>query len=152
MIEQNNIDWIVKNFNQIDKKWKTSLIVMEPHSYWSKEDKLISTPPTNKPKPKGLSEDDNEAIFLLNRQKPSVEASYDFDEERIGITSKGKIIWGFDSGCSCPCPWDDSYPDCYNITEKTWKEFIVKDLTSFDGGAMDEMEKTLSEIKEEVEL
>lgn len=28
---------------------------------------------------------------------------------------------GFDSGCSCPSPWDDSYPDCYEVM--TLEEF-----------------------------
>jgi len=71
-------------------------------------------------------------VWLLNRQKPSVEASYSFDEERLGITSDGRIIWGFDSGCSCPSPWsasdfgDDSYK-----TTNTYKEFFIQ-LPDFD--------------------
>lgn len=39
-------------------------------------------------------------LWFINRQKPSIEACYDFDEERFGITIDGNIIWGFDSGCS----------------------------------------------------
>lgn len=138
MITQTDIDWIVTNFLVIDSKFKTSLIVRDG---WNNTDPI-------KAKPKGLSEDDNEAVFLLDRQKPSEEVSYDFHEERIGITSKGKIIWGFDSGCSCPTPWEDHYPGCYEVTEKTWKEFVVKDISGFDGGYMEEMEKRLQEIKE----
>jgi hypothetical protein len=38
--------------------------------------------------------------WLINRQRPSVEPSYDFDEERFGVTLCGEIIWGFHSGCS----------------------------------------------------
>jgi len=62
-------------------------------------------------------------IWFINRQKPSIEANYDFNEERFGITNEGEIVWGFDSGCSCPSPWNDN-DDCYTI-EKTWKEFIL---------------------------
>ena len=66
-----------------------------------------------------------QVLWLMDRQRPSVEQSYDFDEERFGITNDGKIIWGFDSGCSCPSPWsqEDFGDDNYNI--KTWKEFVV---------------------------
>ena len=39
-------------------------------------------------------------LWILNRQKPSIQTSYDFDEERFGITPDGMVIWGFDSGCS----------------------------------------------------
>lgn len=41
-----------------------------------------------------------EVHWFLDRQKPSVEADYSFDEERFGITKDGQLIWGFDSGCS----------------------------------------------------
>jgi len=148
MINESDINWIVDNWNKISEDFKTSLVLEERHSHWEK-DKMVVEPSTFKPKPKGLDEDENEAIFLLSRQKPSVEPSYDFDEERIGITNKGKIIWGFDSGCSCPSPWEDNYPDCYEIT-KTWKEFIIKDLTAFDGGYMEEMELELNKIRESI--
>lgn len=39
-------------------------------------------------------------IWFVNRQKPSETASYDFNEERFGLTKDGEFIWGFDSGCS----------------------------------------------------
>jgi len=48
---------------------------------------------------------DKKVIWFLNRQRPNVEADYSFDEERIGITNQREIVWGFDSGCSCPSPW-----------------------------------------------
>lgn len=64
-----------------------------------------------------------DVIWIVNRQKPSVEPDYSFDEERLGITKDGKIIFGFDSGCSCPSPWHDCGDDVYE--EKTWKEFEI---------------------------
>jgi len=136
MIEQKEIDWVIENFNRINDKWKTSLVV--DSSYSGKHERI-----------KGLSDDDNFAIFLLDRQKPSVIPEYDFDQERIGITSKGKVIWGFDSGCSCPIPWEDNYPQCYNLTEKSWKEFIVENINQFDIGSVEEMKKRLQEIVED---
>lgn len=88
-----------------------------------------------------------DVIWLLNRQKPSVEASYAFDEERLGITREGKIIWGFDSGCSCPSPWsqEDFGDSSYNV--KTWKEFIIdiESLKGFDKGWEDD---SLSDCKD----
>jgi len=70
-------------------------------------------------------------VWLLDRQKPSIQQDYSFDEERLGITSDGKIIWGFDSGCSCPSPWSsqDFGDDNYRTT--TYKEFFVS-LPDFD--------------------
>lgn len=56
-----------------------------------------------------------EVFWLLDRQKPSIEDDYDFDEERLGVTECGKVIVGFDSGCSCPWPWHDNYPGCYEV-------------------------------------
>lgn len=65
-------------------------------------------------------------LWLMDRQKPSVEVNYDFDEERFGITRNKEIIWGFDSGCSCPSPWSQGdYGDESYQVEKTWKEFNI---------------------------
>lgn len=66
-----------------------------------------------------------EVIWFMDRQRPSVESSYDFDMERFGITKDGKVIWGFDSGCSCPIPWSQSDYGDHNYFTKTWKEFEV---------------------------
>lgn len=85
-------------------------------------------------------------IWFLNRQKPSVEQSYDFDEERFGITSEGKIIWGFDSGCSCPSPWSSADFGDENYKVKEWKEFVVSPETAFDAGWEDECYNKLLEI------
>lgn len=85
-------------------------------------------------------------LWLLDRQKPSVEVSWDFDEERFGITKNGEIIWGFDSGCSCPSPWsaqdfgDDSYET------NTWKEFILNDFPEFDIEWQEEIIKKIDSI------
>ncbi len=65
----------------------------------------------------------HEVIWFIDRQKPSVSQSYDFDMERFGVTKDGKIIWGFDSGCSCPSPWEDDQRAGYETKE--WKEFVV---------------------------
>ena len=76
--------------------------------------------------------EDRKVVWILNRQKPSVGQDYSFDEERLGITHEGKIIYGFDSGCSCPVPWEDCNDSVY--TEKTWKqlEIDINDLERFD--------------------
>lgn len=70
-------------------------------------------------------------VWLLDRQKPSVQRSYDFDEERLGITSGGKIIWGFDSGCSCPSPWSAYDYGDEKYQTSTYKEFFIT-LPDFD--------------------
>lgn len=63
-----------------------------------------------------------QVIWFIDRQRPSVSASYDFDVERFGLTRDGKIIWGFDSGCSCPTPWESNPYDV-----KEFKQFCVED-------------------------
>lgn len=115
--EINQIKFLVDNFRNI------------PVKYWESTE-------TNK---------DRKVVWILNRQKPSVEPYYSFDEERLGITGEGKIIYGFDSGCSCPAPWYDCGDEVY--TEKTWKELEVnfKELENFEGFEMDDKNR-LSEI------
>lgn len=88
---------------------------------------------------------DSEVILLLDRQKPSRERDYSFDEERISINEKGQVIWGFDSGCSCPIPWRDNAPDCYTCTA-TWKEFAL-DTGNFDPDWADECLEMITIIK-----
>ena len=85
-----------------------------------------------------------QAIWFMDRQKPSVEQSYDFDEERFGITKDGKVIWGFDSGCSCPTPWVDSLDGTYEVKE--WKEFAVSPEQAFDADWQDECYKNLQDF------
>jgi len=128
-MNEKDIEWITQNWDKIDDKFKTFLA---PSKY-----RLM----------KELKLEEHFVILLLDRQKPSVEADYSFDEERIGITRTGKIIWGFDSGCSCPSPWDDSFPDCYNIS-KTWKEFEVN-LKDFDTNWDKDCSEKIKEIKGE---
>lgn len=77
-----------------------------------------------------------EVIWFMDRQKPSVEIDYSFDEERFGLTSDGKIIWGFDSGCSCPLPWNDCGDGVYHVKE--WKEFQVSSQEAFDADWQEE--------------
>jgi hypothetical protein len=96
------IAWLVKNWKKVPHLYKTTI----------------------------LDGKDSQVILLLDRQKPSVMRDYSFDEERIGVHEDGKVTWGFDSGCSCPSPWHDNAPHCYNCTD-TWKEFAL-DTKSFD--------------------
>ena len=85
-------------------------------------------------------------LWLLDRQKPSVEACWDFDEERFGITKDGKIIWGFDSGCSCPSPWSaaDFGDASYNVRE--WKEFELGKFPEFDEKWKEEIIENIDKI------
>lgn len=82
--------------------------------------------------------------WFMDRQKPSVMRDYSFDEERFGLNRKGEVIWGFDSGCSCPTPWENPK---YNV--KTWKEFKANPESAFDANWEDACyEKMLEIIKE----
>ena len=121
-----DVQFIVKNWQKIPDRFKTPL----------------------KGGIEGVKMEDHFVVMLLDRQKPSVEACWDFDEERISINQKGQVIWGFDSGCSCPCPWDDSHPDCYSCDEG-WKEFELN-AHQFDHGAMEECLEVIEEIKKAI--
>lgn len=79
-----------------------------------------------------------QTIWFMDRQKPSVQADYSFDEERFGLTKEGKVIWGFDSGCSCPSPWSAGDFGDSNYHVKEWKEFAVPNDEAFDAGWEDE--------------
>ncbi len=96
-----------------------------------------------------------EVIWFMDRQKPSVHASYDFDEERFGLTKTGQIIWGFDSGCSCPSPWSKEDFGDDNYLVKEWSEFEVSPENAFDAGWQEESYSNLSDylllIEEDVE-
>ncbi len=115
---QPDIDWVIKNWAKIPEQYKEEIV-------------------------DGKS---SKVVLLLDRQKPSVEADYSFDEERITINEQGQIIWGFDSGCSCPSPWHDSAPQCYSCTE-SWKEFVVNDLKGFDPDALEAVAARIDEMK-----
>jgi len=128
-ILESKIKKLIKNWDKIPDTQKT---VLEP-GYDSSGVAV-----------KGLKKEEHIIILVLDRQKPSVMADYSFDEERIGITRTGKVVWGFDSGCSCPSPWSDNYPSCYSVT-KTWKEFEVN-LKDFDEGVQKEVEGNIDEI------
>lgn len=122
---ENGIEWIVKNWDKIPDSFKTNVGgVIE-----------------------GATADDSIVVFLVDRQKPSVEQSWDFHEERLGVTKNGKIIWGFDSGCSCPSPWEDG-AQCYTCTD-TWKQFEVE-LGAFDDDAIGTALDCIDAIKKSV--
>lgn len=51
---------------------------------------------------------------------------YEWSAERLGIKKDGKIVWAFDSGCSCYGSWES-----FNINEcstASHKEFVLKDF------------------------
>lgn len=126
---EKEINWIVKNWEKIPDSFKTDI------KAYGDESKPVEDLPL----------DEHVVILLLDRQKPSVERSWDFDEERISISRTGKIVWGFDSGCSCPSPWHDRYPECYSCV-KNWKEFTVK-LKDFDADWLEVCTASIAEIK-----
>lgn len=128
---EKDIEWIKNNWEKIPDNCKTNLI---PDRY--------------KGTIKDLPMDEHIVVLLLDRQKPSVVRSYDFDEERLAITRTGKIIWGFDSGCSCPTPWSDSYPNCYEF-KKSWKQMKITDI-SFDKDWEIEVLNSLNSIKKAI--
>ena len=122
------VSWIKKNWDKIPDEFKQNI---KPDRY--------------KANMKELNMEGHIVVLLVDRQKPSVEAYYDFDEERFGVNRFGDIIWGFDSGCSCPSPWWDAYPDCYSVS-KTWKEFKVN-IKDFDRDFEKEALKQFKKIK-----
>lgn len=91
--------------------------------------------------------DGKNVLWFMDRQKPSVVPDYSFDEERFGVTYEGQIIWGFDSGCSCPSPWNER-PDSEQYEIKTWKEFLSSPEQAFDAGWDDECYDTLKKLLE----
>lgn len=123
------VNWIKRNWDKISDEHKKNI---KPDRY----SQNVSN----------LKLEGHIVVLLINRQKPSVSASYSFDEERLGVNRYGEIVWGFDSGCSCPSPWNDGYPECYNVA-KTWKEFKVE---GFDPDYLDDATKTFNKIKEQV--
>ncbi len=131
------INWIVKNWDKIPDKYK-----------WNLEKKYDFCNEVMGKKVAELPEEEYLVVRVLDRQRPSVEASYDFDEERIFISHTGKVIWGFDSGCSCSSPWVDSYPDRYKVS-KNWKQFEVN-LKDFDRDVIEDVLKKINEIKNAV--
>lgn len=97
------IEFLIRNIEKI------------PEKYWEK-----------------TSGDRYEVVWFMDRQKPSIEADYSFDEERFGLTKDGRIIWGFDSGCSCPSPWSSADFGDENYHVKEWKQFEVEPKEAFD--------------------
>lgn len=126
------VKYITENWDNIPDKYKQDI---HGESYYRTSGDVPNLP-----------KEEHFVVLLLDRQKPSVEADYSFDEERIGITKTGKIIWGFDSGCSCPSPWHDNYPDCYCVAEG-WKQFTLN-TEGFDPDWLEECTKKFNEIKD----
>lgn len=52
--------------------------------------------------------------------KSDLADSYEVDEEWIGISPQGNIVWAYASGCSC---WDGDYDE---ETKPTMKELTLK--------------------------
>lgn len=52
--------------------------------------------------------------------KSDIAGSYEVDEEWIGISPQGNIVWAYASGCSC---WNGDYDE---DTKPTIKEFTLK--------------------------
>ena len=134
-IMEDAIKWVADNWDKIPNNYKQ---LLSGDRYGGGMSSYVN----------GLPADEHFVVLLLDRQKPSVIPSYDFDEERIGVTRTGKIIWGFDSGCSCPSPWSDSFPDCYNVS-KEWKEFEIQ-AKDFDIDWEKECLERVEEIKKNV--
>lgn len=133
------VKYIVENWDNIPEDFKQDI---RPSKYDYTKREYTTSGVAFVP---GIPEEDHTVVMLLDRQKPSVPQDYDFDEERIGVAKSGAIIWGFDSGCSCPSPFDDSYPDCYNL-DKTYKEFILTPK-DFDPDWEEQCVSKLEEIK-----
>lgn len=129
---EKEIEWLVKNWDRVPDDFKKNIQGGE----YSKSGAVIP----------GVPLEEHTVIVLLDRQKPSVSRDYSFDEERITITRSGKIVWGFDSGCSCPSPWADNYPNCYTCTQ-TWKEFEIN-IKDFDAGAVEEVLGKIMQIRQ----
>lgn len=122
------VEFIVKNWDKIPDNFKSDIRTYANNSYVN-----------------NLNSEEHIVVLLLDRQKPSVEQDYSFDEERIGVTKSGKIIWGFDSGCSCPSPWVDSYPGCYDVCEG-WKQFTLE-TKGFDEDWLKVCQEKIDNIK-----
>lgn len=118
---KNEIELLIENVDKI------------PESYWTQTDGGMY-----------------EVVWFMDRQKPSVERDWNFDEERFGVTRDGKIIWGFDSGCSCPTPWSQEDFGDENYDVKEWKEFEVDPETAFDAGWEEESYSTINEILKQI--
>lgn len=71
--------------------------------------------------------ENKERVLWILDHEDGTAGSYETSQERLGITQKGEILWGFSSGCSC---WDGWQSENYCST-KSWKEFQITDFTSY---------------------
>lgn len=113
------VEWIMKHWDAIPDDVKVDL-----KPYCTAE------------KIPGVKREGHIVVLLVDRQKPSVAVDYSFDRERFGVNRFGDLIWGFDSGCSCPVPWVDHYPGCYDVIpdrkvfKVPWDSFDATDLVN----------------------
>lgn len=64
----------------------------------------------------------NGAVWFFNYD----EGGYSWSASRLGFNKEGKILWAFDSGCSCNAAWENFDPSkCTTIERKT---FIIEDF------------------------
>lgn len=61
-------------------------------------------------------------LATLNREEAG---SWGFDYVVVWRHEDGTVLWGEDSGCSCPAPFEGvrSYNDLNVLNEHTWPEF-----------------------------
>ncbi len=65
---------------------------------------------------KGYSYPKSVAVWVA---RSDLAGSYEVDEEWIGISPQGNIVWAYASGCSC---WDGDYTE---ETKPTMKEVML---------------------------
>ncbi len=66
-----------------------------------------------------------DGAFWFHDSQGSSE-QYSWGQERLGINKEGKIVWAFDSGCSCNSPWDSF--DITKCETASHKEFELKNF------------------------
>ena len=84
------IEYIVQNWENLREEQKTSLVYSFPKS---------------------------DAVWVASSD---LADSYEVDEEWIGISPQGNIVWAYASGCSC---WDGDYTE---ETKPTLKELTLE--------------------------
>ncbi len=81
------------------------------------------------PKEIGYSHPKSDAVWCASS---NIADSYEVDEEWIGISPQGNIVWAYASGCSC---WDGDY------TEE--KKPTMKEVTLAHKHSKEEWEKAI---------
>lgn len=86
----------------------------------------------------GYSSPKMEAIWF---HKTDHAASYEVDEEWIGVTRKGEIAWAYASGCSC---WNGEF------AEGTCDTITIKEFTFSHEDMKAEWQEKLKEFAEKI--